>query len=88
MEYIYFITTKPFMNHFKIGKTSRCVNKRLKELQTGNHLKLEIYKTVYVPKKDNLEDKLHKELKDKRRNGEWFEMNHDDVLKIFNTIPK
>lgn len=83
MENIYFITTKPFANHVKIGKTRRKVDTRLPELQTGSFMRLVIYKSLYVPNNLNLENEMHKLLRNKRRIGEWFEMSLEEIDEVY-----
>lgn len=61
------------------------IKKRLKQLQTGNDNKLEIYKYI---KTDNakLEKHLHEHFKNKRLIGEWFKLKASDITRITNII--
>jgi len=64
----------------KIG-VSNDRERRIKQLQTGNPFKLEFMGWI---EEDNdhfqIEKKLHQKYSDKRVNGEWFEINQDDVI--------
>ena len=64
---------------YKIGWTKRDPNSRLKELRTSNsqNLKIEkVFKTKFGPK---IEKNLHRIFNNKRKNGEWFSLNKNDV---------
>ena len=66
---------------FKIGKAKN-VERRLKNLQTGNGGKLiivEKFKSCYVNK---LETYLHNIFKHEKTVGEWFTFSHGDVVKF------
>jgi hypothetical protein len=65
----------------KIGVATDSVNKRLKELQTGNPNKLKILKSVFVDNPFEVEKNYHTLFKTKRINGEWF-----DILNIMDCI--
>ena len=69
MGYIYFIATK---DKIKIGFTKNPVEKRLKQLQTGNDENLVLL--GYILGELEEEQLLHKQFaKDRiRHNGEWF----------------
>jgi hypothetical protein len=88
MYTIYLISsTYENQTFYKIGWTKRSPEKRLKELKTANSqdLKIEkIFKTKFGPK---IESNLHRKFSSKRRNGEWFELDTNDVEK-FNQVCK
>lgn len=67
-ELIYFIR-KGKTGPIKIGRTSDIEN-RLKGLQTGSELKLNLIKTI--PGNPKLEAYLHEKFKSIRLEGEWF----------------
>jgi hypothetical protein len=54
---------------FKIGKADD-VNKRLTQLQTS--IELHIFFFVFVENASEIEGQIHKQLKNYRGNGEWF----------------
>ena len=70
---------------YKIGFTKNSVESRIKQLQTGNVSIIEI-DFVYEADKYivSIETRLHKQFDSKRINGEWFDLNSDEV----NSIPE
>lgn len=67
---------------YKIGFTTREVEKRVKEFKTGNHqdLKIEyVYSSVYGTK---IEKYLHNTLNSKNIKGEWFELTNSELSDI------
>jgi hypothetical protein len=76
---IYFIKNT-ITHNFKIGKANEPI-KRLKQLQTGNEAKLEIY--VSIPTSNlKLETLLHGYFKTSKLQGEWFKITDSDVDQI------
>lgn len=75
--FVYLIGEKDKEGKYKIGSTkANDVNKRLKQLQTGNSSELflkEAYQTDYPFK---LEKMLHNKLKQYSLIGEWFELDN------------
>ena len=65
---------------YKIGITKRKVEKRIKELQTGNPAEFNI-ENVYVADNYavNIEKNLHRYFREKKINGEWFYLDQDDI---------
>jgi chromosome segregation ATPase len=66
-------------NRYKIGKTSRDIKKRLKEIDTSNHEDLEVvceYETMY----DSLLEKtLHRKYSLNNLKNEWFDLDETEV---------
>lgn len=79
MGFVYLIGEENNENRYKIGST-RCksINKRLKQLQTGNSNKLLIENYYETDKPFKLETMLHNRFKDVNVIGEWFEISEDD----------
>ena len=78
-------------NLFKIGKTSRTIEERIKELNsaTGTLGRFKPHATFLVEDIDNIEKKLHNKLSDLRyqKNREFFESNYTELLiKVENII--
>jgi hypothetical protein len=68
-------------DRYKIGITSsKNLNNRLKNLQTGCSDQLIILKTYITEYASLIEKTLHRELGIKQVHGEWFELNINDVL--------
>lgn len=80
MGYVYLIGEMNNKGRYKIGSTkAKDVNKRLKQLQTGNSSELfikEIYETEHPFK---LEKMLHNHFKSSNLIGEWFELSESDT---------
>ena len=76
--YIYVIGND---THQKIG-ISKHPEKRVKQLQTGNPIKLKIHRTIEVPddRAEMVERLMHKEMSHKKRSGEWFEMTKEEAV--------
>lgn len=69
---------------YKIGVTQGSIENRVRALQTGSPYPIEIIHVVKTQNPYALEAKLHKDYANKRRQGEWFELDQRDVLKIKN----
>lgn len=80
MKYIYVIGTE---NQIKIG-FSKCPEKRLKQLQTGNMHKLSLYykEEMQDSKIQIIEQLIHRDLKHKKSCGEWFNISPQDGINI------
>ena len=65
---------------YKIGYTKRSVNKRIKELETGNPYEFNIER-VYVTDNyaNNIEKSVHRHFVNKRIKGEWFDLDEEDI---------
>lgn len=78
MKYIYVIGTN---EQVKIGY-SKHPNKRLKQLQTGNMNKLQLF---YQEEMDEskikiIESLIHRDLKSKKSCGEWFNISPQEAI--------
>lgn len=78
--YVYLIRNNSF--EYKIGMTKQNVNKRLKQLQTGNSQDLLLVKFLLVENYKKVEKSLHNHFSNKRINREWFNLNKKDVKKF------
>jgi len=66
---------------YKIGvSTTKNINNRVKNLQTGNSEKVEILKVFESEYANLIEKTLHREFITKKLIGEWFELSIDEVL--------
>jgi len=74
---VYLIRNSHF--EYKIGMTKQNVNKRLKQLQTGNSEDLELVKYVIVENYKKVEKSLHNHFSNKKIKREWFNLTKDDV---------
>lgn len=80
MGFVYLIGEENEENKYKIGSTKcKDINKRLKQLQTGNSNKLILTNYFETSRPFKLEVMLHNKYKDKNVIGEWFELNDNDI---------
>src|SRR5581483_1869195 len=75
---VYFIHEEGDLSIFKIGKSMN-VSERLPQLQTGNHRKLCVYRTIETPEYDTLEKILHHTFTEKCIAGEWYKISHSVI---------
>ena len=68
---------------YKIGFTKQSVEKRVKQLQTGNYSKIKV-EFIYEADKyiTSIESRLHRDFTIERVSGEWFELSQESVDKI------
>lgn len=80
MAYVYLLGDSGQDNTFKIGVTRGSVEKRIKQLQTGNGEEIylvDYYKTDYP---FFIERLLHNQLFPKQKRNEWFKLNTEDII--------
>lgn len=80
MGYVYLIGEKDNIGKYKIGSTkAKDINKRLKQLQTGNSSELYIKHCYETEHPFKLEKMLHNHFKSSNLIGEWFELSESDT---------
>ena len=80
MGYVYLIGEIENSGRYKIGSTrAKDVNRRLKQLQTGNASELYIKETFETEQPFKLEKMLHNHFKYKNLSGEWFGLSEADT---------
>ena len=72
---VYVLNAGPY---YKIGRTTNLDN-RIAQLSTLPPFDLEIIHTIETDNAPQLEAELHNALADKHKNGEWFELDEEDV---------
>ena len=77
MQSVYVIGPKG--GPYKIGK-SRDIQRRLAELQTGNHQKLNVFFSIEDEDCSGLEARAHKIFAQNRMNGEWFSASLTEII--------
>lgn len=80
MKKVYLLRTNEF---YKIGITNN-LNKRVKQLQTGNSEKIELisfYESEYANK---IEKSLHNKYSYVKKEGEWFTLSVLDEIEFIN----
>lgn len=65
---------------YKIGLTTGTVEKRVKELQTGNAGEIHICKRFKTDYPQLLEQFLHRQYGKDHVRGEWFELSDEDAM--------
>lgn len=68
------------IKYYKIGITSRLPEKRLKELQTGNAVQLELINMFETNFANLFETTLHRTFSYEKEMGEWFLLNDEQVF--------
>ena len=90
-KWIYLIKTEiDDLEYYKIGISKNDPNKRLKQLQTGNALRLEIKEMFYSKYANLLESTLHRifDIERIREDGEWFSLTSNQVLNFLDECNK
>lgn len=82
VQSVYFITEIPYSGCVKIGMTRGPVEKRMKQLQTGNPRKLCIIAVVYVRDALAVEKQLHKKYTTRHNFGEWYNFDNSELPKL------
>ena len=78
--YVYLIGNWDTPNIYKIGVTCGNINKRIKELQTGNPSEIWEVKYHETDYPFFLEKQLHFKFRDGHIQGEWFELKPVEVV--------
>lgn len=73
-------------NVYKIG-VSINPSRRLKELQSKSPIHLRIIYGKFGHDYESIEKYFHWVFRKKRIKGEWFELNQDDIIRIFTSCP-
>jgi hypothetical protein len=68
---------------YKIGYTRRPIEKRIKEIRTGNGSDIYLIDSFQSIWGTKIESNLHRQFKSKKVNGEWFDLTDDDVSSFF-----
>jgi len=87
MGYVYLLNASN-TNHYKIGVTKKDVNKRVKQLQTGNANEIIVINQYESDNYNKLEGWMHRKFSSRRVEGEWFELSDDDVLSFIGECEK
>lgn len=73
---------------FKIGFTTTSVEKRVKQLQTGNSADIVIVSSYQTPNYLKVEKHLHKLFASSHKRGEWFDMSDEKALTFLDECRK
>lgn len=80
MAFVYLLCDSGQENTYKIGVTRGKIEKRIKQLQTGNSEEITLLKYHETKYPFFLEKSLHSKFKNQQKNNEWFDLEFDDVL--------
>ena len=80
MSVVYFVKHK-FMKPIKIGYSNN-LKMRLQDLKCASPYGLEIIGTIPTYNAQYLEKIIHERLKNRRLNGEWFDISHEEAIDI------
>ena len=80
MAFVYLLGDSGKENCFKIGMTRGKIDKRIKQLQTGNGE--EIYLVDYYETKYPffIEHSMHMKFNNKHKLNEWYELDNNDII--------
>ena len=76
------------LNHYKVGITSKSIEKRMAQLMTGNSEHLNVVATYNTENALALEKMLHHYYASKRIEREWFMLTDTDVKSFIETCQK
>jgi hypothetical protein len=76
---VYLLKTEEEIPVYKIGFTKRPIEKRIKELKTGNSKDIKVVSIFESRWASKIEATFHHLFKHKRINGEWYEMTQEKV---------
>lgn len=82
MAFVYLLGDSGQDNIFKIGVTRGSVEKRIKQLQTGNGEEIYLVNYYETDYPFFLERSLHLKFYPKQKRNEWFILNCDDIMKF------
>jgi hypothetical protein len=77
---VYFISNS--QGAVKIGCTASSISQRLMTLKPGSAYPLELIALINTSSHKRLEATIHKKIKAKRLQGEWFEMTNEEAIQI------
>jgi hypothetical protein len=85
MGIVYLLGEFSDYGRFKIGISKNPVNRRLKQLQTGNSNEIFIVNEYKTKHYKEVERFLHRKYYSDKALGEWFELSHEDVVNFTKT---
>lgn len=80
MAYVYLIGDSGQDNTFKIGVTRKNVEKRIKQLQTGNGAEIYLVNSYETDYPFFVERLLHTKFYPKQKRNEWFNLEAKDLV--------
>lgn len=80
MAFVYLLGDSGQDNTFKIGMTRGNINKRIKQLQTGNGEEIYLVNFYETDYPFFLERSLHLKYYPKQKKNEWFTLDCEDII--------
>lgn len=80
MAHVYLLGDAGQDNTFKIGVTRGNVEKRIKQLQTGNGAEIYLVNSFETNYPFFIERLLHTKLYPKQKRNEWFNLDAEDII--------
>lgn len=88
MGFVYLICDLDKVNAYKIGVTKNIVDKRKKELQTGNSSELHICNYYETENPYKVESMLHHRFHSDNIKNEWFELTDEQAMSFIDECKK
>ena len=82
MAYVYLLGDSGQDNTFKIGVTRGSVEKRIRQLQTGNGEEIYLVNFYETDYPFFIERLMHNKFYAKQKRNEWFNLDVEDVVKF------
>jgi len=79
MAFVYLLCDSGQDSMFKIGMTKSSIEKRIKQLQTGNGSEIFIVDYHETEYPYYIEKMLHQKFSSNKKIGEWFELDTNDI---------
>lgn len=88
MGFVYLICDLDKVNAYKIGVTKNIIDKRKKELQTGNSSELHICNYYETEHPYKIESMLHNRFHLNNIKNEWFELTDEQAMSFIDECKK
>jgi len=88
MGTVYLLAEFTNNSRFKIGITKNDVNKRIRELSTGNSNEIILINKYESENYRKIEGMLHRKFFMNRAKGEWFDLTHEQVISFTDEAKK
>jgi hypothetical protein len=87
MGKVYLIANEEW-TQFKIGISTKQLDKRINALKTGNGSEISLIKSFETNHHRKVEKWMHNKYQSKRLVGEWFALSDDDVVNFISECQK
>lgn len=87
MGLVYLIANDEW-TQFKIGVSTKSLDKRIKSLKTGNGSEITVVKYFETEHHRKVERWMHNKYHNKRLVGEWFSLDDEDIINFVSDCQK